>query len=245
MLRYIIATLSIIVLIRCEKPEQEVLPLYPDLNLSSVDSTEAMILTFFLEQTLTAEDSSFRGHLYHLNYLRQTHVDSFPFLDNLRLIPPWEVGSLSLGFEESQIQEILSNQYTGWDSIPSAFRPDSVDVTSENLGFVSAYTSNKYHPVLLARQYRDLPGIKWANARIYGVFDYPFFPILVFWNNDLLEYVFHIRNPSNTEESDSYHFRYIEGEPVYLGEILFSDFTHTDTNYVDLAFEFMFWGQLQ
>ncbi|MBC8550586.1 MAG: hypothetical protein H8D23_13145 [Candidatus Brocadiales bacterium] len=152
-------------------------------------------------------------------------------------MPPWEVGRLSLGFEDIQIQEILSNHYTGWDSIPEQFRPDSVRVTSENWGTVRAYVSNRQHPVLLAEQYQGLPGLKWAEASTYGVFDYPHFPILVFDHDGQLEYVFHLY------EFESHHFKIFEYEPVYLGEMQFIDWTHTDTNYVDLAYEFMDWGQ--
>jgi|FLOH01.1.fsa_nt_gi hypothetical protein len=229
--------LLILALISCEEAPQPEAPPFPDLNLTARDSIEATVIAYYLAQTIEAPDTLLQSQLYHLNKLRQVYRDTFPFVDSIRFLPPWAVGSLSLGFDSTRIEMLIQGLYTDYSSIPERYRPDSIVVTSKNLGFARVYTNYQFHPVLLAEYYQQLPGLIWAVANRYGHYDYVNYPLLTFAQADTLEYIFHLSGDiyGFGEPPHFHHFVYAESQFAYNGEISFE-------NYTQLAFDFMDWG---
>ena len=151
--------------------------MYPDLGLTLEDSLEAEVIAYFLDQTLTANDSTLKRELYLLNMLRQTFRDSFPFVDELRFMPPWEANVLNVGAEDSILLEIKNGNLQDWGNVETDMRPDSVG--SIRSGFTQFFIGPGYHPVLLSNIYEELPEIRYAEANIWMWVWQPYYSLAI------------------------------------------------------------------
>lgn len=209
--------LVFVLLMGCEQttdiPEET--ELYPDLGLTREDSLEAEIIAYFLDQSLTANDSTLERELYLLNMLRQTFRDSFPFIDELRFFPPWEPNVLIVGAEDSILQEIKNDTFQDWGDIEQDMRPDSVGPI--RWGYTLFYFERGYHPVLLSEIYEELPGIEWAEENAYGWIGQPYFPLVIHRSDSANVYLFSQYGGFDQEPHPHYLFNYVEDQPNYLG----------------------------
>ncbi len=205
--------------------------LYPDLGLTQEDSLEAEIIAYYLDQSLTASDSSFKRELYLLNFLRQTYRDSFPFVDDLRFGTPWVPNMILVGAEDSILVQMKNDNFQGWGSILPDMRPDSVGHISSS-GFGELYLNPGYHPVLISEYYEVIPGVEYAEPN--GLFWTigPYFPLAIIRGDTSNKYLFSL---ITYPYPYTYHlFNYVDQQPNYLG----SSAGTTDTEYRELISEF-------
>lgn len=230
--------LIIALLYNCEEsvdPPVETEP-YPDLGLTQEDSLEAEIVAYYLDQTLTASDSTFRRELYLLNFLRQAYGDSLPFVDNLRFFPPWQINTLLVGAEDSILTQMRTNSFQNWGSIPLEMRPDSVGRTIGST-LAEFFLNPGYHPVLLSEFYEVLPVIRYAEASVWLYTYQPYYPLAINRSDSSNTYLFTLFSPPYTY---TYHlFNYVDQQPNYLGtfpEIPTSEYFEFLNNFHDIGF---------
>ena len=211
--------------------------LYPDLGLTQEDSLEAEIIAYYLDQSLTALDSSLKRELYLLNFLREAFRDSFPFVDSLRFFTPWEFNTIIVGAEDSVLAQIQNNTFHAWGSIEPGMRPDSVRLYS-SLGAGLFYLKPGYHPVLLSEYYNELPGVRYAEANVYGYVFGPYFPLAINRSDSSNLYLFSLFSFPSPNPYTHYLFNYVNDQPNYLG----SSAEMSNTEYYEFINEFVSLG---
>jgi len=192
--------------------------MYPDLGLSLEDSLEAEVIAYFLDQTLTASDSSLKRELYLLNYLRQTYLDTFPFLDDWRFAPSWMENQIVVGADTSILRQIKDHTFQNWGDMPMDMRPDSVGRIN-SFGSAICFLNPGYHPVLLSEHYEQVPGIEYAEENALGWFDRPFLPVAINQSDSGNVYLFSVwEGVQSPRPFEHYLFNYVENQPNYLGQ---------------------------
>jgi len=210
--------------------------LYPDLRLTQEDSLEAEVIAYYLDQTLTASDSTLKRELYLLNFLRQTYGDTFPFVDNLHFFPPWETNTLLVGAEDSILTQMRDHRFQNWGSIQPGMRPDSVGRTIGS-AFAVFFMNPGYHPGLLSEYYAAIPEVRYAEPSTYLYTYQPYYPLAINRTDSSNNYLFTLFSPPYTY---TYHlFNYVDQQPNYLGtnsDIPTSEYNEFIDEFHDIGF---------
>ena len=185
------------------------------LDYSAEDTLEAQKLGLWFSGELLLSDSSFSKMLFSINYLRYVLGDSFSILINNRFMAPWQIGVLVVGFDDSTANQIINHQYTGWDSLEEYLRPDTILEYPDPLGIALFGFEEPFNPRQLSKIYENLPGVRFSepNGYTFAGGTFPIFPGL---KNGEMTYLF-VQGYSYIP-GIYFYFKYINQEPVYVGE---------------------------
>ena len=217
--KYLLVTLSIFAFLwSCEESVDPpaVTDIYPDLGLTLDDSLEAEIVAYYLDQTLSAIDSSFKRELYYLNYLRKTFRDSLPFLDNMRFGTPWVPNKILVGADDSTLAEMKAGTYQNWGSLPEELQPASIDYNGPS-GVGVFYLYPGFHPVIASEYYEQYLDIRYAEAPTYLSTHGLSFTLAIIHSPTGNKYLF--RGTISPYDTIYYLFEYSSQEPIYIGQI--------------------------
>ena len=220
-----IAVLSTLTFFNCQKHDNPIqvsenTPLV--FSYSHQDSVEGTNIALWFDGNLLAADSTKSRLMYSLKYLRQTYADSqtvHPSLDSVflnRFFPPWVIGELSIGFDSTTAIQVRNHQYTGWNSLDIAIRPDTILQAPDLMGDALLGFSEPYNPARLAESYKTLPGVRWAEPNYAGYIlgGYPVYPGKF---SGEMGYVF-LKNYDMEIHGPFYYFQYKNGKPIFVGE---------------------------
>ena len=195
---------------------------YPDLCLNAEDSLEAIHIATFWDELLLPTDSTVESQLYHLNYLRQYWIDSLEWIAEQRFMPPWKMGMLLVGFDDTTAQAIISGTYNGFQTLETHLLPDSVGIP-DRLYLTKLYYDEPYNPLRYGEIIDELPGVRFAEPNFINFLEWFDFPIQIGIIRNEWAYLFH----RNSQQCPHHYFRYNSGVPVYYGEIFYnSDSVH-------------------
>lgn len=185
-----------------------------DLNYSLEDTLEAQKLGLWFTGDLLLSDSLFSELLYSINYLRYSFGDSLMVLDN-RFMPPWQIGVLVVGFDDSTANQVRHHQYTAWDSLSEYLRPDTIIEYPDTLGIALLGFEEQLNPWQLSKIYSALPGVRFCEPNLYD-FAGGTFPIFPGYLNGEMTYLF----VEGYFYINRYYFcfKYIGQEPVFIGQ---------------------------
>ena len=185
-----------------------------DLDYSLEDTLEAQKLGLWFSGDLLLSDSLFSEMLYSINYLRYVFGDPFTVLKN-RFMPPWQIGVLLVGFDDSTANQVTNHQYTGWDSLEEYLRPDTIIEYPDRLGIALLGFEEQLNPWQLSKTYSTLPGVRFSEPNGY-TFAGGTFPIFPGYLHGEMTYLF-VQGYSYIPEY-YFYFKYLDQEPVFIGQ---------------------------
>lgn len=186
------------------------------LEYSAGDSLEAFEFALWFSREVTPPDSLVGELLYNINLLRYIYGDSYPSIlsKNVRFLTPWKRGELAVEFDDSTATLVRNGQYNGWNSLAKNLQPRGIIDDPDVMGIALISVSDSLNPLRLAKFYKHLPGILWAepNYRSFSTLSgFPFFPG---YKDGEFTYLF-VLPPGMTQLY--FYFKYINGRPVYMG----------------------------
>jgi hypothetical protein len=195
------------------------------LEYSAEDSIEAFELALWYEGNFLPSKTTIKNMLFSINYLRYTFGNTIPVLYQNRFMPPWKIGQLVVGFDDSTAALVRNHQYDGWNQLEAHLRPDTLLHYPDDLGHALLGFDEPYNPLYLSELYESLPGIEWCEPNGIG-FAGGTFPIFPGYIQNAMSFIF-VENYSYIP-SKYYYFKYIENEPIFVGVNDLSDQINPD-----------------
>ena len=187
-------------------------------KLTPKDNAEAELIALCLSGNLVAPDSLYKQVLSHLATIRSTFGNNYECLNRITFVPPWRVGRLIIGLDDTTAQKVANAEYQAWDELNKKYQVTKINTgLLEFIGSTVLYFKGRLHPCRLAELYADLPGVRHAepNGRIG---DSP--NIYPRQTGDGITYLFRDAwgdCPSGCIYSEYWYFVFEEKQPILIG----------------------------
>mgnify|MGYP005865413705 CR=1 FL=1 len=155
-----------LILVSCTFPSdsetpEETLPEY-----TAADSLEATTVALWFAGQLTAPDSVVSRVLADLHVIRTSVPDSLHAIVSTRFRPPWRLGALNIGFDDSTANAVRDSTYNGWSMLADSLQPLAIVDPPDRLDIASLAVDSSYNPWVLSRMYATLPGVRFAEPNL-------------------------------------------------------------------------------
>ena len=134
-----------------------------NIDLTAEDYKEAELIALCLSGELVAPNNLYNQVLEDLADIRSTYGDSFGSIQRIRFRSPWVAGNLIISFDSSAAQMVADGEYHAWNQLNEQFQVTDIDTSSIKYQWVLLTFNDRYHPRRVAEEYKDLPGVRYAE----------------------------------------------------------------------------------